>query len=257
MSNYYRDNNTDKRFEIKEINKEDLDVNSDISEESIYFSKMAISSLALEVEKFYSNNIHTIKDFITCSPEAYPGPRREIYVFLANIFKHEYLGESLIFDNGLLEKKYSTVLDADDKHFRNFDYIFDDIRKLFPAIKGRGRRYFERLIKETSEKSYFRKGLNEYIEYSIDMLSIIKKITQKCDGFDNFLAYYYLYYIEKKKVKDEEKRESSDEQGSNSNELDELIATYKNLVDQRNDLNTKIDEVVAQIHGKKGGNIAL
>lgn len=251
---YFLDN-TDKKYEIKKINNEDLDVNSDISEESIYFSKMDISSLALEVKKFYANNIHTIKDFITCSPEAYPGPRREIYVFLANIFKHEYLGESLIFDNGLLEKKYSTVLDANDWHLRDFDYIFDDIKKLFPAKKGR--RYFERLIISSSEKSYFRKGLNEYNEYSTDMLSIIKNMTEKCDDFDNFLAYYYLYYIEKKKVKEAEKGESSDEQESNSNELDELIATYKDLVAQRNDLNTKIDEVVAQIHGKRGGNISL
>lgn len=200
-----------------------MDLKTKLCDESIFSERPYGIGIT---NRLVVKGIHTVEDFINCDihqMSGSPGTQKQFRAF-QKILRYKYLDEPLTTDI-LLEKEYN-----------NEEKIEFALRKDMIKL-GFSEYCFNGLAKEILDKNG-----------SCKMIDIISSLDEK---FDYLKDFYVAYYNTQKRKENENKEEESIDNDKKS--LDTLKNELVCLLNQRNELDTKISSLLEQINTRQGG----
>ena len=83
-----------------------MDINTKLEDDTVLFGKFEnVKSKAKTIQVLHTLNINTVNDLMTFDYDNFYDKSKKVYTAIAYIFRHEYLGEELPF-NDILDRKY-------------------------------------------------------------------------------------------------------------------------------------------------------
>lgn len=209
-----------------------MDIKTRLENDNVLFGKYDAETRGKRIHYLNSIGIYTIEDFINCKESDFSKySSRELYWAMSHIFRHEYLGEDIIYD-ALLENKYHSNRDG-------VRLCYSDMAKM-GIMDTHCKRDAVREIWYALDKHNYRENNIFDIEW------VIKNVNPAY--FNGVISFYYLDYIEKQK-KDKQPSSILD----SSSELNNLKIQLQTLISINKLLQEQIDELQEQVTKLEGG----